>query len=177
MSSQSRRIPARAGTTQQGQSSRQPGRAHPRSRGEHIFFFSKGVTRFGSSPLARGTLGIGTLTHACLRLIPARAGNTATIAIASGSRSAHPRSRREHSAPGLISQVRRGSSPLARGTHDDASLGHAHARLIPARAGNTATRLLTTLSCPAHPRSRGEHASLRGSPQVSTGSSPLARGT
>ena len=51
-----------------------------------------------------------------------------------------------------------GSSPLARGTPANPTLGMLGARLIPARAGNTNQAPLTLCSHSAHPRSRGEHA-------------------
>ena len=49
--------------------------------------------------------------------------------------------------------------------------------LIPARAGNTAGDQDEGDNAPAHPRSRGEHASTRSEVNSSWGSSPLARGT
>ena len=50
-------------------------------------------------------------------------------------------------------------------------------RLIPARAGNILLGLLGHYRFPAHPRSRGEHSGRLRRRIISTGSSPLARGT
>ena len=48
-------IPARAGNTQYRAGPAAPGRAHPRSRGEHPYSPLRVFLMMGSSPLARGT--------------------------------------------------------------------------------------------------------------------------
>ena len=90
--------------------------AHPRSRGEH--FIGKTVSDIfgGSSPLARGTLPPPARQSPQVRLIPARAGNTAAILQRHTTPPAHPRSRGEHLLPRLVFAWVAGSSPLARGT-------------------------------------------------------------
>ena len=70
-----------------------------------------------------------------------------------------------------------GSSPLARGTYRNLTLGHNVTRLIPARAGNISSITKTVSPRSAHPRSRGEHAAMCPRVGVAFGSSPLARGT
>ena len=70
-----------------------------------------------------------------------------------------------------------GSSPLARGTLSLCRRNCRRTRLIPARAGNTARHAAVLITAPAHPRSRGEHPSLKASLPPCCGSSPLARGT
>ena len=71
-----RLIPARAGNTRFS-GLRDPARAaHPRSRGEHGWAAWLRLFLSGSSPLARGTRSCRYGSHQCLRLIPARAGNT-----------------------------------------------------------------------------------------------------
>ena len=74
-------IPARAGNTFQVVTSAPLPWAHPRSRGEHSVIGVVIMPALGSSPLARGTqadsLGIGHLYG----LIPARAGNTASLLV------------------------------------------------------------------------------------------------
>ena len=111
------------------------------------------------------------------RLIPARAGNTATRSTCFSASPAHPRSRGEHQPLHLPRPCSAGSSPLARGTRHGGRLPSPLRRLIPARAGNTGARPQTRFALAAHPRSRGEHLGgflrLRGR----QGSSPLARGT
>ena len=111
------------------------------------------------------------------RLIPARAGNTA-VQLENGLRlQAHPRSRGEHFTAGKAVFIAVGSSPLARGTRCRTRLGCAHARLIPARAGNTPSDSPRVPAYTAHPRSRGEHSVDILSRYAHFGSSPLARGT
>ena len=48
-------IPARAGNTMCSTSTKRVERAHPRSRGEHIYLLPPSMFLWGSSPLARGT--------------------------------------------------------------------------------------------------------------------------
>ncbi len=71
-----RLIPARAGSTwTRGRSCAAPW-AHPRSRGEHALYGSRGKCRGGSSPLARGARWSARGPQPPGRLIPARAGST-----------------------------------------------------------------------------------------------------
>ena len=112
-------------------------------------------------------------------------------------RGAHPRSRGEHFSAPAIQGIKKGSSPLARGTRkpehsDSPPLGSSPlARgtptmlmtissttgLIPARAGNTLSPVLDEVAGGAHPRSRGEHLLHLAHHHSNVGSSPLARGT
>ena len=93
------------------------GGAHPRSRGEHERIARTRNLPLGSSPLARGTQGKTLELSASLGLIPARAGNTNLRGSTTTDTGAHPRSRGEHHLPTGRSASRKGSSPLARGTH------------------------------------------------------------
>ena len=155
-------IPARAGNTSRCGHSVRPGRAHPRSRGEHIDASELFVAQKGSSPLARGTPAgcpPGVQGGGVGGLIPARAGNTGVrFGVLMGAW-AHPRSRGEHATGKGRSPWFWGSSPLARGT-----------RVRPRpRYALPQSR--------AHPRSRGEHVVLVHGGSGDWGSSPLARGT
>ena len=172
-----RLIPARAGNTgtRLAGASRSP--AHPRSRGEHMTSNPSGIGRGGSSPLARGTPLFAQPPLRRPRLIPARAGNTGTDSRAACRAAAHPRSHGEHSSGLSSSGCSGGSSPLARGTRILLVTLLRYRRLIPARAGNTRPGVTREPSCPAHPRSRGEHLHQRSLNAWATGSSPLARGT
>ena len=70
----------------------------------------------------------------------------------------------------------RGSSPLTRGKPDqDTELPHIE-RLIPAHAGKTRDRRQDGNGGEAHPRSRGENATLTAGAGMKIGSSPLTRG-
>ena len=90
---------------------------------------------------------------------------------------AHPRSRGEHHTETVNGENIVGSSPLARGTLDKTRRHIVHARLIPARAGNTLPLNQDMVYVMAHPRSRGEHFCKLEPPPLLLGSSPLARGT
>ena len=135
------------------------------------------MASYGSSPLARGThepAVRGTLDG---RLIPARAGNTASLSSGRRKRTAHPRSRGEHPPALQVAMGFAGSSPLARGTRCAVCPADDVARLIPARAGNTGSTAVTRPQVTAHPRSRGEHKMRVRVSFAPFGSSPLARGT
>ena len=89
---------------------------------------------------------------------------------------AHPRSRGENQGVqvGVLAHI--GSSPLTRGKPSRKLRVARRFRLIPAHAGKTGATTSCSGEQPAHPRSRGENASLgRGTP-LATGSSPLTRG-
>ena len=170
-------IPARAGNTPSQTSAPTCGGAHPRSRGEHAGASWPHRSPPGSSPLARGTR-MFLLAHFCADgLIPARAGNTWRALGVWVKRWAHPRSRGEHSVRGGGEYPPMGSSPLARGTHDEDICSLCNGGLIPARAGNTLRRYRAVCSFWAHPRSRGEHSLRLVLGATGSGSSPLARGT
>ena len=92
----SRLIPARAGNTSSSLRRSVSSPAHPRSRGEHCFFFFARQRPNGSSPLARGTPYFDNAQLKAIRLIPARAGNTTPGGLVKRAGAAHPRSRGEH---------------------------------------------------------------------------------
>ena len=70
----------------------------------------------GSSPLARGTRVCPALFLPGDRFIPAGAGNTLWLPVTSLRKAVHPRWRGEHDRTPYAPLLRRGSSPLARGT-------------------------------------------------------------
>ena len=170
-------IPARAGNTDERRIGDDETGAHPRSRGEHGKTVTQVFSHPGSSPLARGTLGVRFVEPVVLGLIPAREGNTRLSTAQLGADRAHPRSRGEHLPAGQEALAREGSSPLARGTLSSSISPFFLGGLIPARAGNTSPRGPAPRRRWAHPRSRGEHLSRALMNSSRTGSSPLARGT
>ena len=111
-----------------------------------------------------------------LRIIPARAGFTASGSPRVRGAADHPRSRGVYPRPGRPQGDRAGSSPLARGLRETMCEALTRARIIPARAGFT--RMDGARPGPArdHPRSRGVYVRPRGPPVPGGGSSPLARG-
>ena len=172
-----RLIPARAGNMRRSRMSPPCGAAHPRSRGEHAGGnFLEGFGD-GSSPLARGTLITPRRRPRTVRLIPARAGNIREKSPVDIAPAAHPRSRGEHRSKNFRMASRFGSSPLARGTSEQEEKFFDAWRLIPARAGNINEPPAATARGAAHPRSRGEHGTLKLKLLPACGSSPLARGT
>ena len=130
----------------------------------------------GSSPLARGLPAKLKPDHLPCRIIPARAGFTPAGRRLSPPARDHPRSRGVYKLTIGADSLAEGSSPLARGLrvpiHDE--LGRIG--IIPARAGFTLRRRPRTSSRRDHPRSRGVYHQVRGSDEIATGSSPLARG-
>ena len=151
--------------------------AHPRLRGEHSVLNAHPLTDCGSSPLTRGArvvLGVrarvrGLIpayagsTHALLNsapragLIPAYAGSTATRPPFASRSGAHPRLRGEHAPQWSRILLRKGSSPLTRGTLRRETIRLKNMGLIPAYAGNTDRPGYGRKGHWAHPRLRGEH--------------------
>ena len=171
-----RLIPAHAGKTEFPISSFSSDPAHPRSRGENHLAAREVPRDIGSSPLTRGKRIPGGPQLRADRLIPAHAGKTGPTAHELRGRRAHPRSRGENGPTAPLGVLRAGSSPLTRGKLPRQTLVISHIRLIPAHAGKTLRYPVVTLIMRAHPRSRGENASLEAHSSEPTGSSPLTRG-
>ena len=126
----SRFIPAGAGNTPRLFKRGRRGSVYPRWRGEHrlclrLYRWWRGehhketILRFvqvGLSPLARGTPAVGTVKLRYCRFIPAGAGNTIEIVFGIYSEAVYPRWRGEHNEYWSSILMRRGLSPLARGT-------------------------------------------------------------
>jgi len=172
-----RLIPACAGNTFAVHSSTPAAPAHPRVRGEHGSVSRSSVTVSGSSPRARGTQVSALRDRVEVGLIPACAGNTRCPRRHDGLPAAHPRVRGEHSGARSLSAVGEGSSPRARGTRRSTAPPPGGYGLIPACAGNTASRGTPSRRPAAHPRVRGEHKVARIIAAGDEGSSPRARGT
>ena len=150
---------------------------HPRMRGEHCRILSRGVTRGGSSPHARGTLRHIPPPAIITGIIPACAGNTTSAHTVSCRRWDHPRMRGEHGATQVDEFVAVGSSPHARGTPMNRGVDKNHSGIIPACAGNTGISLTKADADRDHPRMRGEHYFPYAQASYFLGSSPHARGT
>ena len=150
--------------------------AHPRSRGENSVLGDEHADVIGSSPLTRGKLELGHPLCRGERLIPAHAGKTRPSSPSCPSTRAHPRSRGENSNVGPGAPVAFGSSPLTRGKQRRCPRRSQRAGLIPAHAGKTYCRKCGARLSQAHPRSRGENASVPSLASALVGSSPLTRG-
>ena len=130
----------------------------------------------GSSPLTRGKLAGEHGVAAESRLIPAHAGKTIVWPSVRVTSRAHPRSRGENATARRDRRRHHGSSPLTRGKRVPYPHPTCNTGLIPAHAGKTLRRRSAITGMTAHPRSRGENASLAGSMPNAAGSSPLTRG-
>ena len=190
-------IPARAGFTPRSPAPDGAGTDHPRSRGVYWAATTWAPRRLGSSPLARGLLGVDhgnsgacgdhprsrgvyrareAQERARAGIIPARAGFTASRARAGSRLQDHPRSRGVYHDPVGALLGGGGSSPLARGLLATSIVRPAKAWIIPARAGFTLWGRVAAVDLPDHPRSRGVYRTLLASSVRRQGSSPLARG-
>ena len=169
-------IPARAGFTRTRSPVAERSGDHPRSRGVYCNPVHSVSAPDGSSPLARGLPIDAVDRRRRSRIIPARAGFTVVRPVIFVARSDHPRSRGVYPAAGIRHQYHGGSSPLARGLQTRRRLIHRQRRIIPARAGFTATIARVEASGEDHPRSRGVYKSVGANVPPDLGSSPLARG-
>ena len=149
---------------------------HPRSRGVYGASSLLQLLIGGSSPLARGLLGVVLAHHNRRRIIPARAGFTPRSNRTPTSNPDHPRSRGVYAIEAGVVPVLRGSSPLARGLPPFRLNPGLDLGIIPARAGFTESPTAYRRGCTDHPRSRGVYSLWQYSVLYAVGSSPLARG-
>ena len=170
-------IPAGAGNSAGFSTTRRVITVHPRRRGELAVVYRHPQNAIGSSPRARGTLGLILLNFVAIRFIPAGAGNTLQRTGRLQWTAVHPRGRGEHSQPAPSTFQKTGSSPRARGTPAAIHRRVEPQRFIPAGAGNTANWLAQDSDGTVHPRGRGEHVIAMAFKVGLAGSSPRARGT
>ena len=111
----------------------------------------------GSSPLTRGTLSASLTAEKSLPV--------------------HPRLRGELAYLKVIAGVPNGSSPLTRGTPVRLCAKYPFLRFIPAYAGNSGFQFGNGRLTSVHPRLRGELIQRSMAILITTGSSPLTRGT
>ena len=149
-------IPARAGNAAMARFRGLMAAVHPRASGERCSLVEACPSTIGSSPRERGTPPASESEGAYIRFIPARAGNASPSPASSSASAVHPRASGERSFRAWPSSSRFGSSPRERGTlHHDLG-GIAHARFIPARAGNAWRSCFRRMRSAVHPRASGE---------------------
>ena len=169
-------IPAYAGSTGSMSTRRTLRPDHPRIRGEHESTSWTNRRLSGSSPHTRGAPVGSSPDAGHAGIIPAYAGSTGSAPTTSPGRPDHPRIRGEHLVRAPAADEATGSSPHTRG----APPGHRRApgpvRIIPAYAGSTGRPPSFPLVVPDHPRIRGEHGTRSLSESIHTGSSPHTRG-
>ena len=130
----------------------------------------------GSSPLARGLLPLRRGRCPSVRIIPARAGFTASAVVGDAPVEDHPRSRGVYRNDFDVELPQVGSSPLARGLPHFKEVVPRASGIIPARAGFTVRWFLFLRTRRDHPRSRGVYRIGMVLLIQMCGSSPLARG-
>ena len=148
-------IPARAGFTVLSPVWAMSARDHPRSRGVYFPRRRRHGRIRGSSPLARGLPRAARSASTSAGIIPARAGFTTVAEGLDMGSEDHPRSRGVYRGDSHSPLGRQGSSPLARGLPHPLLSIASRARIIPARAGFTASPKWLRYHSEDHPRSRG----------------------
>ena len=169
-------IPARAGFTHLRQYSYQRPPDHPRSRGVYKSSHTTMQPVLGSSPLARGLPGHDLPLREIRGIIPARAGFTFYVSVQNIEKRDHPRSRGVYHVKDRPDVRQSGSSPLARGLRGREYSHTLLQGIIPARAGFTTIRDVSSGPLRDHPRSRGVYRAHMKWRKEFNGSSPLARG-
>ena len=169
--------PACAGNTKRASQNRDRNSVQPRLRGKHIaaHFFRRSFN--GPTPLARETPTKLKKIASSSRLNPACAGNTSFSAVSIQSDTAQPRLRGKHSDFHQNTNMKIGSTPLARETLFWSIVSKPLWRLNPACAGNTLMRFFVFCLTTAQPRLRGKHFRLSYETEWEFGSTPLARET
>ena len=170
-------IPAHAGLTKPDVWSSDHAQDHPRACGAHLLAAPRTVRERGSSPRMRGSPLHFSKRHSPPGIIPAHAGLTATRLLSKRSARDHPRACGAHARSSMRSSHRRGSSPRMRGSPLLQIGSQGRKGIIPAHAGLTVVKPLTSSATRDHPRACGAHVFL---PLVSTsqkGSSPRMRGS
>ena len=169
-------IPAWAGKTMGGLSTRCDIGAHPRVGGENATAIFENLNSIGSSPRGRGKRRGGVSPGHGDRLIPAWAGKTKQRRRLLGGERAHPRVGGENSLSDTTNTLSIGSSPRGRGKRQPFTPLDAGERLIPAWAGKTGSAANARSWRTAHPRVGGENALTVEKLENGAGSSPRGRG-
>ena len=175
--SQKRRIiPARAGQTKAHRTVSRNCSDHPRACGANGPPRPDSTPPNGSSPRVRGKHDIFSKGGFVGRIIPARAGQTRRSSCRYESRPDHPRACGANLEFAVIGNKTIGSSPRVRGKRRGAGHRYDVARIIPARAGQTAPNPIGRGHGSDHPRACGANFLDRWTTFFLFGSSPRVRG-
>ena len=169
-------IPARAGQTQPESYRRRSTPDHPRACGANPVIVTPFLNTAGSSPRVRGKQFGRRLGELPDRIIPARAGQTASSGSGLPAASDHPRACGASPGPWSSDDMRGGSSPRVRGKRWRRSGFPRRVRIIPARARQTADGSKTGGGFADHPRACGANQAHQRAEFASAGSSPRVRG-
>ena len=130
----------------------------------------------GSSPRVRGKQHYGRARRSGRRIIPARAGQTPQQVTRRTARPDHPRACGANTAADSPPGLSVGSSPRVRGKRSSRTAQSLRERIIPARAGQTATYRSWPKYPTDHPRACGANPLSDVGQAVVSGSSPRVRG-
>ena len=172
-----RRItPAHAGKTSSSLIRIFGGADHPRACGENYSKRLKISHRFGSPPRMRGKQNQqpGNLLNG--RITPAHAGKTKYKRARGFLSSDHPRACGENRSKSVQRNAQSGSPPRMRGKQYLQYLNLEAARITPAHAGKTISRLFPTTHTTDHPRACGENRWSNILRLQDSGSPPRMRG-
>ena len=132
-------------------------RDHPRGCGENGSWPSVGFSNLGSPPRMRGKLVYVDIRQAAVRITPADAGKTFSVAVSSLIVRDHPRGCGENSPMPMFADSAAGSPPRMRGKRCTPSKNLRIAGITPADAGKTIIFALPTSRFQDHPRGCGEN--------------------
>ena len=169
-------IPARAGQTWSHCRRRSSGTDHPRACGANNKRGDEPGGEYGSSPRVRGKRRRHSPLPSPVRIIPARAGQTARRCSTAGPAPDHPRACGANARPTGHHDGLSGSSPRVRGKRCPAIRVVTRMRIIPARAGQTARSRCRCRTARDHPRACGANAGGSSRTRTTSGSSPRVRG-
>ena len=155
--SESRIIPADAGSTRYTTHTSNSSRDHPRGCGEHPSTRAWEDTGAGSSPRMRGAQGVPGHSHDQGRIIPADAGSTKDGTANQTHPTDHPRGCGEHFYGEMDYGGFDGSSPRMRGAQAVELVDRPKDGIIPADAGSTQKGIDKDTMKRDHPRGCGEH--------------------
>ena len=170
-------IPAHAGLTFYGLSSRFSCRDHPRACGAHRLLHTPHPLHEGSSPRMRGSRKIRQPNKRCNGIIPAHAGLTAVSPSMRSARWDHPRACGAHVRRRSGAFESMGSSPRMRGSRRAARDNLEAIGIIPAHAGLTRILRARRRRQRDHPRACGAHQIRPRHGNCLLGSSPRMRGS
>ena len=149
---------------------------HPRACGANPDTVHEAYVEHGSSPRMRGKLICITGVCAHTRIIPAHAGQTGTLRSDRRRKTDHPRACGANYPSRKSAGVLSGSSPRMRGKLHAVVTVTLGERIIPAHAGQTASKQPTHTGTTDHPRACGANFLVGGEQFGVAGSSPRMRG-
>ena len=158
--SELRITPACAGKTSSFRSSSVSFADHPRVCGENPEPVEESAASYGSPPRVRGKRRSPPSVSPRLRITPACAGKTPTIPTTAKIPSDHPRVCGENKKKEALWLHGCGSPPRVRGKHGKSPFRWCAARITPACAGKTSTRVETQALNADHPRVCGENITM-----------------